>query len=159
MAEARRKAHEAHNAAELREQTFRWRESQEINAYCQILAERIDREPPDTPGVPEAREWLSWPPREGRSAFELRRGPLEGGPASRTCRRGPGFAGQSPPAPHATFSSATCNDSSFAREPSSKPGWWGALPVDLPARRPGGIRTDMPTHGPTSSSLPGLNLP
>jgi hypothetical protein len=60
MAEARRKAHEAHNAAALCEQTSNWRKSQEINAYCQALAERIDREPPDAPGVREAREWLSW---------------------------------------------------------------------------------------------------
>lgn len=60
IAEARRKAHEAHNAAALREQTSHWRESQEINAYCRALAERIDREPPHSPGVREAREWLSW---------------------------------------------------------------------------------------------------
>lgn len=60
MVEARRKAHEAHDAAALREQTSRWRESQEINAYCRALEQRIDREPPDAPGMREAGEWLSW---------------------------------------------------------------------------------------------------
>lgn len=60
IAEARRKAHQAHDAATLREQASHWRESQEINAYCQALAKRIDREPPDAPGVREANEWLSW---------------------------------------------------------------------------------------------------
>jgi sRNA-binding protein len=60
IAEARRKAHETHDAAALREQTSHWRESQEINAYCQALAERIHHERPDAPGVREAHEWLSW---------------------------------------------------------------------------------------------------
>ncbi|WP_149261919.1 hypothetical protein [Actinomadura sp. K4S16] len=60
MAEARRKANEANEATALREQISRWRESQEIGAYCRALEQRIDRETPDTPGVREAREWLSW---------------------------------------------------------------------------------------------------
>ncbi|HEV2373566.1 MAG TPA: hypothetical protein VGS19_15505 [Streptosporangiaceae bacterium] len=60
MAEAHRLAYEEHNAAALRDQAKRWRETQDITGYCEALAERLEREPPDSPHIQQAQEWLSW---------------------------------------------------------------------------------------------------
>lgn len=60
MAEAQRKAYEEQDAAELRDQIRRWREAQEIDSYCQALADRLKDEPADRPGIRRAQDWLSW---------------------------------------------------------------------------------------------------
>jgi hypothetical protein len=46
-------------------------------AYCRALAERIDREPSDAPGVQEAQEWLSWAPEYASLLDPLRTLPTD----------------------------------------------------------------------------------